>query len=126
VSLIGSGTGSPNLATPTGEVTAGTPVNGQITNARWADTWTFTAQQGQSINIKVARSDGTLIPMIEILDANGQSLTTGYPDSDTQDRATLNSYTFQGSGQYKIVVERDRQQNGYTTGGYTLSISAAS
>ncbi len=123
VHLVGSGKGSPDLDGVTGTITTGTPVTGQITNARWADTWTYQGTAGDQIKMAVKRTDGTLIPMIEIRDVNGQNLTTGYPDPSA-DTASA-TYTIPANGAYQIVVVRNDQQNGMTSGGYELTVEKA-
>lgn len=125
VALNGAGKGSPTMKDPTGAITLGTPVDGAITNARWADTWTFQADGKSPITIKVARTDGTLVPTIEIHDANDQVLV--YSDNaDTHDSAIISNYAPPTTATYRIVVIRQNGQDGYTTGKYTLSVSAAS
>ncbi|MBZ0288724.1 MAG: hypothetical protein K8I30_13990, partial [Anaerolineae bacterium] len=121
VTLEGSGEGSAKLASITGTVMSGTAVDGEVTNERWADSWTYQGQAGEAIDVLVERTDGTLIPLVAILDANGQPLTSAYYEP-TWDRATINNYTLPGAGEYKIVVSRDGDQNGYTSGGYSLLV----
>ncbi len=123
VHLIGSGEGSPDLSGSTGTITTGTPVNGKVTNVRWADTWTYQGTAGDQLKIGVKRTDGTLIPMIELRDVNGQNLTTAYPDP-SMDTASI-TYRIPATGAFQIVVERDGQQNGLTNGGYELTVAKA-
>ena len=121
VTLNGTGEGNPALSEPTGEVETGTAVQGQITDAAWQNIWVYQGEAGASIDVIVDRTDGTLVPMVEIQDANGQSLNTAYYER-TQDRAVIKGYTLPGAGQYKIRVYRDSEQDGYTSGGYTLLV----
>jgi hypothetical protein len=121
VTLEGSGEGSAKLATPTGTVETGTAIEGQVTNERWQDSWTYQGQADQAIDILVERTSGTLIPLVAILDANGQPLTNGYYEQ-TWDKASITNYTLPGAGEYKIVVSRDGDQGGYTSGGYSLLV----
>ena len=122
VTLDGVGPDSPSLTDPSGEVTLDTPVQGEITNVRWADSWTFNGQADQRIDILVERTDGTLAPRIELRDSNGQSLRTVYPDN-TEDRALLQSYQLGYTGAYTIVVFRENEDTGYTTGSYQMTVS---
>ncbi len=124
VALDGAGKGSPNMKDATGEVTLGTPVNGEVTNARWADAWTFTSDGKTPVDITVTRTDGTLVPTIEIHDANDQVLTYSN-NADTHDSATISNYTPPTAATYRIVVIRQSGQDGYTSGKYTLSVSAS-
>ncbi|MFN8451036.1 MAG: pre-peptidase C-terminal domain-containing protein [Anaerolineae bacterium] len=123
VTVDGTGVDSPALAEPVGEVTLGTPVEGEITGAKWQNVWTFNSDAGGSINVTVERTDGTLSPLIYIRDANGQQLTSAYPPA-TRDRAEITNYSIPGTGAYQIVVSRESDQGGYTTGGYRLTVSA--
>lgn len=121
VTLEGSGVGSANLAGVTGTVENGSAVEGQVTNERWADTWTYQGEAAQAIDILVERTDGTLIPLVAILDSNGQPLTSSYYEP-SWDRVAINNYTLPGTGEYKIVVSRDGDQSGYTSGSYSLLV----
>ncbi len=124
VSLEGAGTGSDTLQGATGDLKDNTPTDGKITGARWADTWTYTGKKGAKVDILVTRKDGTLIPVVDIRDSNGQTLQTGYP-SQSEDSAEITSYALPGDGQYQIVVYRNNQQDGYTTGDYTITVKPA-
>jgi hypothetical protein len=123
VALVGSGAGSPNLEGETGEITLNTPVEGTVTNARWADAWLYAGKASQQIHIEVQRTGGTLIPRLELRDANGQPIYSSYPEA-TRDRSSLD-YTLPGTGNYQIVVIRDGDQGGATSGDYELTISEA-
>lgn len=121
VDLLGSGEGSPALTPVTGAVETGVPVEGEVTHVRWADTWTYAGQAGDQLDMVVTRTDGTLVPRIEILDANRQSMRSGQI-AVTADTASLLRYDLPTSAEYYIVVSRDRGQDGVTTGTYTLEI----
>ncbi len=122
VILEGSGVGSAALQPVTGALETGVPVEGAITNTRWADKWSYTGQADEQIDIEVLRTDGTLVPRIEIVDANGQSLRTASAEQ-TADSAFLTNYRLPAAAEYFIVVQRDRGQDGTTTGSYSLTIS---
>jgi len=124
VTLDGSGLQNPNLATVTGEITPGTPVTGTVTHARWADSWTYTSEAGgEQLNITATRTEGSLIPRIEIRDSNGSSLNSVYPDPSA-DVAHLTGFTVPAAGEYRIIVFREGDQAGYTTGSYSLLVEA--
>jgi hypothetical protein len=122
VALDGSGPGSSNLAGTAGVVDVEAPVNGDISNAQWADMWDFNVDTEQPVDIRVVRTGGTLIPRIDIQDGNGQSLRTAY-SNQTRDSAEINQYRFPTTGVYRIVVLRDGEETGYTYGGYQLSVT---
>lgn len=124
VHLNGTGEGSPRLKEPEGAVTVGTPAEGEVTNAQWQNVWTFESVDGGSLNVKVERTDGTLSPTLQILDANGQQMTYAY-SSNARDTAEIARYSLPGPGKYMIVVGRDGDQDGYTEGTYTLTVSTS-
>jgi hypothetical protein len=121
VVLDGSGDGSPFLAQSSGTITDGTPVTGTIDGTTWMNTWAFSGQKDQVITVVVNRTDGTLVPQLELRDSNGQSLTSGYAEN-TDDTAQIQTYSLPYAGDYQIVVSRYNGQDGYTSGGYSLSV----
>jgi hypothetical protein len=121
ITLEGSGEGSPLLAEPTGVLVAETPATGTIDGTHWMNLWTFSGQEGQVVTIVATRTDGTLVPDLEVRDSNGVSQWTAYPDA-TMDAVRMEQYTLQYTGEYQIIVFRDRGQDGYTSGGYSLTI----
>ncbi len=125
VALVGAGVGSPTLTDMSGNLTLGTPVTGEISAARWADTWVYTAQGGEVVNITATRTGGTLVPYIEIQDANGQPIRSAYADYNTYDFALFEGITLDVAGDYRIVVMRDGGQTGYTSGTFELKIEQA-
>ncbi len=122
VFLDGSGEGSPFLADTEGVVDVGTPVTGSLTNARWMHVYTFSGEEGQEFTFTATRTDGTLVPNLDIRDSNGQSLRYRYP-APTLDQAITEGFRLPYSGEYQIVVLRDRHQDGVTTGCYELLIA---
>lgn len=124
VKLDGSGLGSARLADPSGAIERGQEVNEVITNERWADRWTYVAKAGQLVDISVTRTTGTLIPRLSVLDSNGQELTSGWYDS-AWEKAEIVGFAPPSDGTYIIVVLRDGEQNGQTTGNYTLEVKGS-
>jgi hypothetical protein len=122
VTLNGTGKGSPKLSEPAGDITLATPVNGEITNAKWQNYWTFTSDKAGPIDVMAMRTDGTLAPTLQVLDANNQPLTSAYP-SNTEDSSEISSYNLPGPGKYIIVVGRENDQQRLTAGKYSLSVS---
>ncbi len=122
VALEGAGEDSETMQGFTGTISKGTPVTGTVTNARWADAWTYEGVSGEVIDITVERTGGTLVPLLEVRDANGQTITSAYVE-DTGDRAEITRFTVPTNGQYRIVVVRNSEQHGHTTGEYSLTIT---
>lgn len=121
VNLVGAGQGNPALDPISGAIETRVPVEGEVTHARWADTWTYNGVAGEPLDIIVTRTSGTLVPRIDILDANRQSLRSAQPAA-TADMAMFQRYQLPANAEYYIVVTRDRGQDGTTTGSYTLII----
>jgi len=122
VALMATGKGDPKLDQPVGAITLDQPAQGEITNELWQNSWTFSSTDGGTIDVAVLRSGGTLVPRLEIRDRNNQPLTTAY-HNDARDSAEITNYQLPGPGDYSIVVIRDGDQQGYTAGAYTLTIS---
>ena len=76
------------------------------------------------VDVSVTRTDGTLSPMLYILDANSQQLTSAYP-SDSKDSAQIQGYNLPGPGKYLIVIGRENDQGGDTNGKYRVMVSAS-
>jgi len=124
VTLDGTGADSADLAAPIGTLAVGTPATGQIDAVRWSQAWTFSGQEGQEITFTVTRTSGNYVPYIEILDSNGVSQYSAYPEY-TYDTATIENFRLGYTGDFQIVVSRDRGQDGISTGGYSLTATAA-
>lgn len=124
VMLHGAGEGSEHLLVPAGAVTAGTPATGELSAYQWMQVWTYSGQEGETIDITATRATGTLVPYIYLRDSNGADLGGGYPDR-TMDVVALTGRTLPYTGDYLIVVSREQDQRGWTAGGYTLTVGPA-
>ncbi|MBL8155107.1 MAG: hypothetical protein JNM70_13060, partial [Anaerolineae bacterium] len=124
VDLMGSGVDSPALADLSGTLELGTATSEIITGERWRDTWAFTGKQDDRIDIVVRRTEGTLIPRVQLQDSNGQVLTEAWPDQSL-DIVRIQGATLPGDGDYRIVVFRDGEQTGQTTGSYEVLVREA-
>ncbi len=114
---------NPNNSVILGEVTADAPVVGEITGTRWYHRYTYNATSADQIRVRARRTGGTLFPLVEILDANGISLTTGYSDyTNGNDNARIDRFELPTAGTYTIVVSRDGGFNNDTVGTYELSV----
>ncbi len=122
VSLLGAGDDNPTLKQPPQAVTYDQPVTGELTNARWKDLWTFTTTGKDMISVTATRTDGTIRPDVDVLDAAGNSVSHGYIDN-TGMTAKLSRFKLPGPGQYTVVVQRENKRDGKTAGKYTLSVA---
>ncbi len=121
VTLDGTGRDNPMLNEPMGALEIGEEVTGTVTNLNWSQAWTVQGTAGEAIDILVRRTDGTLVPIVELRDANNQTIRTAYY-GDSRDSALLQNYIVPSSGQYRVVVFRDGEQDGYTSGAYSLLV----
>jgi hypothetical protein len=97
------------------------PFEDTITAEHWYHRYSLQAEAADAILVEVERLTGTLIPQIDLLDANGQSLRTGYVDS-SGDTATLDM-TLPAPGNYIVVITRDRGFDGESLGEYTAQVT---
>ena len=122
VAVLGTGDDNPMFKTSTGEVKVGTPSTGTLTNAKWQDSYTLNLTSTDPIDIIVKRTSGTLVPAIKLRGANGQDINGARADQ-TYATAALSQFTPPGPGQYTIVVSRDQDAGGVTSGGYELDVN---
>jgi hypothetical protein len=122
VAVLGTGDDNPKFKTSTGEVKVGTPTTGTLTNAKWMDSYTVNFATADPIDITVKRTSGTLFPTFKILNANSQEINGARAD-DTFAVAHLDQFTIPGPGKYTIVVSRESDVNGQTSGGYELDVT---
>jgi hypothetical protein len=111
---------NPNNIVPLGEVTVGTPLQGEITNTQWINRYTFNTSASDVLRITAERVSGTLFPEVELLDSNGAPIRTGYMD-ETGEKAILD-VALTNPGQFTVVVRRARGFTGETTGVYQLTV----
>jgi hypothetical protein len=123
VTVLGTAADSELFNTSAGNLTIGEPVTGTLTNAKWKDSWSLGVElAGGPITITVKRTSGTLYPRIRLLGANGQELTSAYPE-DTYDTATIDTYNLPGPGKYTVIIYRVDEIYGGTSGGYELTVT---
>ncbi len=122
VGLMGAGEDNPGLKTPPKPVDYDKAVTGELTNAKWKDTWTFNATAKDVVTITANRTDGTVRPNVDLLDSAGNSINRGNLDY-TGVTAKLSHFQLPGPGQYTVVVEREDKQNGLSAGKYSMTVS---
>jgi len=117
VTPLGTAPENPNNQTIIGELTPETPASNEITATHWLHRYTYTAQANDIIQVAAERTGGTLLPLVNILDSNGNSLATGYNDYAI---AETNAFELPSAGQYTITVSRYSDQDGETLGTYNV------
>ena len=109
--------------TRAGEIAYATTVEGELTDTRFFEQWRFDGAAGDSIRV-LMRGDGGLAPLVGLLDGGGDLIATsadGAANGSVELRATLPA-----DGAYLLVATRVGNQNGSTTGRYTLTLQPVS
>jgi hypothetical protein len=122
VNVNGFGADNPALAQITGSMRVGAAVTGQIGDPLWENRWQFDGRAGQVVDIDVERISGTLYPIIDLLDASGQSIGGSWYDA-SRTRAFAGNITLPADGTYVVRIRREGEQGGWTSGEYRLSVS---
>src|SRR5262249_44341351 len=85
--------------------------------------WPLQTASADRVQVRVQRTSGNLIPSVQILDSNGQSLAQSYGPDKTYAAAQIDDFTLPAAGNYTIEVTRDKGQDGKTSGGYSLVVT---
>jgi hypothetical protein len=118
--LDGAGAESASLSARPADLTLGVRAQYTLSPQRWRETLTFRLADAQIVTIEVERANGTLMPRLLLLDANGRTIAQG-STSRSRDRAVIEAITL-AAGQYQLVVERDGAQQGYTSGAFSIVV----
>jgi len=127
VALSGSASASVQAATVAmGELAAGTPVEGQITNDGFVRTYTFVGQVGQVVTLTANAAPGSSLDLyIDLLDPAGQRVASNddakLPGALATD-AQIAAYKLGASGTYIVRVTRFGRETATATGAYTLRL----
>ncbi len=97
-------------------------IEDSITTTAIYDWWYIQASEGDQIVVDMQAKNG-LAPLIGILDINGD-LADRSQDGEPNALVTL-EYIAPADGEYRIVATRVGNENGTTTGGYTLLVRRA-
>lgn len=110
-------------------ISAGQTLNGSITFDNAYDLYTFQATAGQTVNIALDRTSGTLDTVVYLLDSNNIVLVSNDDATGavtaTGERNTnslISSFTLQTTGEYRIVATRYGVVYGGTVGTYRLNL----
>jgi Sperm-tail PG-rich repeat len=122
VALVGAGEDNPILKTQPKPIEYDKAATGELTNARWKESWTFNATGKDMLSVTASRVDGTIRPDVDLLDSAGNSVNHGYIDN-TGEKAQISRFRLPGPGQYTVVVQRENKRDGLTAGKYSLMVS---
>lgn len=106
-----------------GNISYGSTVSGQLSNASYFDVWQFQGSKGDRIRI-VMNGDATLDPYLGLLDANTEQVVAEDDDSAGNSDALL-ELTLPANSSYLIVATRYDFDAGSSQGSYTLTLTAA-
>jgi len=110
------GTGAEGTVVPDGSATAGTMALGDLAS------YTFTATAGESLQVRVAKTSGTLLPRYDLYGPSGNFITSSYASTV----ASAISAPASTTGAYTLVVS-DFTNSGTTgnsgTGSYNVYVA---
>lgn len=92
----------------------GDTVQDSIVLVSQMDAYTFSGTSGDTVNVHMTRSTGTMSPYVELFDQSGQKITEGWGVN----KATINT-VLPSTGAYAILAS---DYTGYEGGDYDLSL----
>jgi hypothetical protein len=113
---------SENTTTSDTTLSYGVPVAGAISGSSVSQTWTLQTASADRITIVVERTDGNLIPDVNILDSNSQPIAQSYGPDRSQAIARIDDVRLPAASTYQVQVTRQGGETGLTEGAYTLTI----
>ena len=125
LTLADVGSQDPNdQLTEATSIAVGSTLNDTINTPTDVDVYHFTVSAGQTVNFSIARTSGNLNPYVEIVDANGDYITSG---------TSALQFQFTVGGTYYVAVASQENtafnlltggsDRDGTMGGYTLRLS---
>ena len=120
--------GGAGAIVPMGAISYGQTVNGMITDAAYAQDWTFQGNAGDVVSITMVdvSANGGLDPFVYLLGPDGSEIAS----NDDADFSTLDSQilgiTLPASGTYTIRATRFGEDFGGSTGEYQLTLDMGS
>jgi hypothetical protein len=112
----------PRLALAQGSrLTYGQTVTGRLTKDAFRTVYTFQGRTGDIVDITLSRTDGTLDPMLILLDEQNNLIARDDDGGSGYDAAIM-SQQLPRDGIYFLIVTRFGQEHGLTTGGYSLTL----
>ncbi len=106
-----------------GNMSYGDVVEDTLTEVAFFDWWHIQVGAGDVVYVEMIAADG-LVPLVGLLDSGGNLVAR----SDGERIAEINGvadlqYVAEIDGRYTIVATRDGNENGTSTGSYTLAVS---
>ncbi len=101
----------------------GDSIAGEITRNIGSESFTFEASQGDIINLVMRATTGSIDPLLIILDKNGDEVTRNDDDEQGIGKDSfIREFEIPDDGTYTIVATRFQEENGTTTGRFTLTL----
>lgn len=122
-------TETPDVIAPDSDLLGVTPiaigrnVSGTIDDSRILQIYSFSAEAGDNLTIQLARVNGTLDPVILLINPDDQSIIA--QNDDDPDGGTVNALldvTIPATGEYWVVATRIRGVGGISEGDYLLRV----
>lgn len=105
-------------------VTAGTPLNGTISQDNKFDLYIFDGQAGDQFNIAMTRTSGTLDPSLYLIGPAGDQIAANDDaEAGVNTNSLIANLTLPADGQYIIIATHFGAQYGGTTGTYSLTLT---
>lgn len=106
-----------------GSLTLGQTIEGEITNAGFEAIYTFSGTAGMLINVRMERQSGDLDTYVNLLAPDGNQLAFNDDSPELGTRGSiLTGITLPADGTYTLVATRYRQQQGSSSGRFSLLV----
>jgi hypothetical protein len=102
-------------------ISPGETVEGVIDDTSFFDLWVIDAGAGDLLQIEMAAAP-TLEPLLGILDPNGDLIARSVEEDSTPGATLSIDYQVPEAGSYSIVATRLGNENGTSTGSYSLTV----
>ena len=99
----------------------GAQISGEITQQQPRAAYYFDGLRGEVISISLSVNNGDLDPLLTLLNASGQIITS-LDDSGSDRNITIDALTIPQTNRYYIIVGRFGMGLGNTTGAFKLDI----
>ncbi len=100
----------------------GVAVESAISDEVYQRYFRFAARRGDVVTVTMTAQSGTLDPFVKILDANLTELIADQDDGEAH-VARIAAFSLPVEGTYYVVATRDREQQGTTSGTFSLYLS---
>jgi hypothetical protein len=100
-------------------IEAGVPLEGTLTDERYAQFYRFEGRRDDVISVRMNRTGGNLDTLVAIADASLRELTFN-DDSNGSQNSAIENYVLPADGVYYLIATRFERADGQTTGDYSI------